>query len=477
MSDSNNTEILVVDLDGTLIYSDMLLESFWSAVSNNWRVIFGVVFAMLRGRAQLKEYLAGTSTIGVQHLPYNKEVLRFIQEWRLSGRRVALVTASDTKIARQIADYLGIFDDVFGSDGKVNLGGKRKSQFLERIYQNNEYYYMGNAMADLPVWRHASKAFTVNASARTRRAADKNNDDVEHLNPRKMRLRPYFRACRPYQWIKNCLIFLPIIMAHQFDANTLQEGLLAFVSFCLIASSVYVLNDLLDLKADREHPRKRMRPFASGDCSISYAMFMLVGLLALGLHTAAAINREFLLVVSIYYFLTTAYSFHLKQKVIIDIFILAMLYTIRILGGGVASSIDLSVWLLAFSIFIFLSLASVKRQAELQDRSACVDKVLVRRGYNIDDLPIISMIAIASGYLSVLVMILYITSPNVTSLSAHPELLWAISAVLLYWITRTIMITHRGNMTDDPIIYAFKDRTSQGCLLSIVILFTSGSFL
>lgn len=477
MAKSDDVQTLVVDLDGTLIFSDMLFESFWLALSNNWRVLIGAVFALLKGRAQLKEYLAHASVTDVQHLPYNETVLLFIQEWRLSGKRVALVTASDQKIAHEIGNHLGIFDEVWGSNGKVNLRGERKSRFLEESYRTNGYYYMGDAMADLPVWRHAAKALTVNATAKTRRAVELVNEHVEHLNPRERKLTPYMLACRPYQWIKNILTFLPIVMAHQFGSETLLKGLTAFASFCLIASSVYILNDLFDLKADRRHPRKKRRPFASGDVPIAHGMFMLTGLLLLGLFIAAMINLDFLLVVFGYYCLTTAYSIHLKQQVIIDIFVLAMLYTVRIIGGGTAVNIDLSVWLLAFSVFIFLSLAAVKRQAELKDNAVRGKEVAVGRGYSINDLSVISMIAITSGYLSVLVMILYISSPNIVSISAHPEVLWGISAVLLYWITRTIMISHRGNMTDDPIIYAFKDRISQICMLTISVLFIWGSFL
>ena len=249
--------------------------------------------------------------------------------------------------------------------------------------------------------------------------------------------------------------------------------LLAFICFSVVASSVYVLNDLLDLAADRAHPRKKNRPFASGSIPIAHGTWMAAGLLLLGAALAVSISVDFLLAMAAYYILTTAYSLHLKRRIVIDICVLAGLYTARIVAGGVATGIPLSVWLLAFSVFFFLSLAAVKRQAELIDSVERGNIEASGRGYHVDDLPIISMIAIGAGYVSVLVMTLYVNSPAVVQLYAHPEALWGVCGVLLYWITRTVMVAHRGNMHDDPVVYAAKDRTSQICLL-IILGFVAG---
>jgi 4-hydroxybenzoate polyprenyltransferase len=267
-----------------------------------------------------------------------------------------------------------------------------------------------------------------------------------------------------------------MLAAHQLDGPTFLLSLLAFICFSLVASSVYVLNDLLDLAADRAHPRKKNRPFASGSIPIAHGTYMAAGLISLGAILATIIGGPFLLVMVGYYLLTTAYSLHLKRRIVIDIFVLAGLYTTRIVAGAVATDIPLSVWLLAFSVFFFLSLAAVKRQAELIDSAQRGNLKASGRGYHVDDLPIIAMVAIGAGYVSALVMTLYVNSPAVVELYAHPEALWGVCAVLLYWITRTVMVAHRGHMHDDPVVYAAKDRISQMCLL-IILGFVLGGAL
>lgn len=268
-----------------------------------------------------------------------------------------------------------------------------------------------------------------------------------------------------------------MLAAHQIDAQTFLLSLLAFVCFSLVASSVYVLNDLLDLAADREHPRKKDRPFASGSIPIAHGTWMAAGLLVLGTLFAIGIGGKFLLVMVVYYLLTTTYSLHLKRRIVIDICVLAGLYTARLVAGGVATDIPLSVWLLAFSVFFFLSLAAVKRQAELIDSAARGNLKASGRGYHVDDLPIIAMVAIGAGYVSVLVMTLYVNSPAVVELYAHPAALWGVCAVLLYWITRTVIVAHRGHMHHDPVVYAAKDRTSQLCLLIILGFVVGGALV
>lgn len=469
-------EILVVDLDGTLLRSDMLFESFWSAFGRNWRSPFLSIAALTGGRASLKRFLAEASAVDASSLPYDPTVIAFVQDWRASGGRTALVTASDRDFAKAVASYLGIFDEVHGSDGKLNLKGERKGQFLEKRFGLRGFAYMGDAKSDLLVWKRAAKAITVNVPAALRREAERVCDSVEHLVTDAKSVTPYIMAMRPHQWLKNVLVFLPILAAHQLDGETVTLSLLAFVCFSLVASSVYVLNDLLDLAADRAHPRKKKRPFASGSIPIAHGTWMAAGPLILGCLLAVGISPSFLLAIVTYFLLTAAYSLHLKRRIVIDICVLAALYTTRIIAGGIATNIPLSVWLLAFSVFFFLSLAAVKRQAELIGSAERGNLAAGGRGYRVDDLPIISMIAIGAGYVSVLVMTLYVNSPAVVELYAHPEALWGVCAVLLYWITRTVMVTHRGHMHDDPVVYAAKDRMSQICLL-IILGFVAGGAL
>jgi len=461
-------KILVVDLDGTLLRSDMLFESFWSAFGRDWRSPFLSIAALSGGRASLKRHLAMASSVNADTLPYDPKVIAFVQSWRESGGKTALVTASDHDFAKAIATHLGIFDEAHGSDGKLNMKGDCKGQFLEERFGPKGFAYMGDAKADIPVWNRAAKAITVNAPSALRQEVERTCETVEHLGTDAKSLKPYIKAVRPHQWLKNVLVFLPMLAAHQLDAATFLLSLLAFVCFSLVASSVYVLNDLLDLAADRVHPRKKSRPFASGSIPIAHGTWMAGGLLFLGGLLAINISPAFLLAMATYYLLTMAYSLNLKRRIVIDICVLAGLYTARIIAGSVATGIPLTVWLLAFSVFFFLSLAAVKRQAELIDNAKRGSLKVSGRGYHLDDLPIISMIAIGAGYVSVLVMTLYVDSPAVADLYAHPEALWGVSTVLLYWITRTIMMAHRGHMHDDPVVYAAKDQISRICLLIIL---------
>ena len=456
--------VLAVDLDGTLLRSDMLHESFWSAFSGDWRTPVTAALALRQGRAALKRTLAEAAGIDPATLPYDPQVIARIEAWRRAGGRTALVTAADQRLAEAVAAHLGLFDEVHGSDGRRNLKGPHKGAFLEQRFGLRGFAYMGDAAADLPVWRRAGRAITVNAGPVLRRQAEAACAQTEHLDTAPRGLGPWLQGLRPHQWVKNLLVFLPMLAAQQFDGATVLLSVLAFVCFSMVASSVYLLNDLLDLGADRAHPRKRHRPLAAGRIPIARGAVLSLALLGLGLGLALAIGPGFAAVMAGYVLLTTAYSLDLKRRTVLDICVLAGLYTIRILAGGIATGIPLSVWLLAFAVFFFLALAAVKRQAELID-SAERGKLTARgRGYHVDDLPVISMIAIAAGYVAVLVMTLYVNTPMVVALYSHPEALWGVSAVLLYWITRTVMLTHRGQMHDDPVVYALRDRTSQLCL-------------
>jgi 4-hydroxybenzoate polyprenyltransferase/phosphoserine phosphatase len=475
--DRDLQRVLVVDLDGTLIRSDILIESFWSALGRDWRSPFRSIVALLSGRAALKQYLAQTATLDAAMLPFDATVVDYVKAWRKRGGKTALVTASDQTIAKRVADHLGLFDEVYGSDGRVNLKGAAKADFLSDHFGVDGYAYMGDATADLPVWQHAQKAITVNAAQTLRSRVEKIATNVEHLTTGSQTIGPYLASMRPHQWFKNVLVFLPMLVAHELNWHTLLPSFVAFIAFCLVASSVYVMNDLLDLPADRAHPRKRFRPFASGRVPITHGSWMALGLLVLGLMVAAPLGWTSVFVMVVYYAVSTAYSLFLKRRIVIDICILAGLYTLRIVAGGVATGIELSVWLLAFSIFFFFSLAAVKRQAELVDNAERGQINPAGRGYQISDLPIVSTIALGAGYVSVLVMALYVNSPAVQHLYPRPYAFWGICCVLLYWVTYVVMVTHRGGMHDDPVVFAAKDRNSRICVLIVVAFAILGAAL
>ena len=300
---------------------------------------------------------------------------------------------------------------------------------------------------------------------------------AEHPRSMTRKLRPYFKIVRPHQWIKNTLVFVPALAAHQMDWLSLMSSAIAFVAFCLVASSVYVLNDQVDVDNDRSHPRKRHRPFASGSLPISHGPALIVGLGVAGAGISAVLGWQFVFVLMIYWLSSTVYSLVVKRYVAADICLLAGLYTARIIAGGAATGIPISVWLLAFSIFFFLSLAAVKRQAELVNAADSDDPLAKGRGYTRMDTPVVSQMGVAAGYVSVLIMALYVNSPAVAALYSTPAALWGVCIVLLYWISRIAIITHRGGMHDDPIIFAVKDPPSLICGLLVATLVITGAQL
>lgn len=464
--------VLAVDLDGTLLRTDLLYESFWAS-ARNLATPLVVVRGLVTGRAQLKQALATRSGLNVAMLPYDDRVIERIKAWRDNGGKAALVTASDIGLARQVADHLGIFDEVHGSDGTVNLKGRAKAAFLVERFGKGGYAYIGDHKSDLPVWESAGQIICVEPGASLRGKLDRMHSAPE-LIERERSWRPYLKALRLHQWLKNILVFLPLMAAHRFDQATIVQSIIAFFAFGFIASSVYVINDLLDLAADRAHPRKRKRPFASGAVPIAHGTGMTLGLIAIGGALASLLGIDFILAMLGYYALTMAYSLELKRRAIVDICALATLYVLRIVAGAAATHIPLSVWLLAFALFFFFSLATVKRQAELVDAVAQQRLKADGRGYWPDDLSIVAQMATASGYVSVLVLALYVNSREVVALYSHPETLWGVCIILLYWISRMVMLTHRGHMHDDPIVFAAKDRNSYVCGLIVMVLAVAG---
>lgn len=469
--------VLVVDLDGTLIKSDMLYECFWAGFARDWRTPFRAASELLKGRAALKARLAACAPPDPASLPYTPEVLDYIRAWRETGGRVALVTAADQSLADAIARHLGLFDEVHGSDGQTNLKGPAKAALLTRRFASEGFVYIGDSPADLPVWQAAAGAVTVGLSPALRARVETLHADAVHLAPPHSIARAALRAMRPHQWLKNLLVFFPLLAAHVLEAGALTQAAIAFAAFSLVASSVYLLNDLLDLGADRAHPRKRNRPLASGALPLATGMVLVPILVLSGGALALTLEPLFLLVLLLYYALTITYSLWLKRRPIIDICTLASLYTLRVAAGGAATGLVLSVWLLAFSAFLFFSLAAVKRQAELVDMAERGLDTVAGRGYRVGDLPVITQMATASGFVAVLVLMLYVNEPTVLTKYNYPVLIWGACLVLLYWVARMILVAQRGRMEDDPVVFAARDRTSQVAFVLIVGLFVGAGLL
>jgi 4-hydroxybenzoate polyprenyltransferase/phosphoserine phosphatase len=460
--------ILVVDLDGTLCRTDTLHEALLGLVARQPQILLRLPGWLRGGRADFKARVAAEHTVPGTMLPLNPEVVEMIEKARAEGRRIALVTAADQRQADGVAEVVGLFDEVIGSSSGRNLKGAEKARFLVDRYGAKGFDYIGDSLADQPVWASARHAITAAAGPSVRRAAEAANSSTLHLSAPEPKVGAMLRALRPHQWSKNVLLFLPVLASHSLGA--VWPVLLGFFAFCLTASAVYVINDLVDLPADRAHPRKRRRPFASGELSAASGLAMTGGLLlaalVLGLFTG---NPLFIGTLAVYLAATFAYSLWLKRKLIVDVLTLAGLYTIRIVAGGAAAGIVLSPWLLGFSMFLFLALAAVKRQAELMDQIK-TGRESSGRAYLVDDLPVLRSVALSSGHAAVLVMALYISSDAVQPLYARPELLWLVCPLLLYWLLRMVMMTHRGYMTDDPIVFAARDRISLLVIVATVVV-------
>jgi 4-hydroxybenzoate polyprenyltransferase len=415
--------LLWVDLDGTLIRSDPLLESLVLLIKRNPLILLRLPLWLLRGRESLKAEIAARVTLDPAALPYNKAFVSWLEAERRAGRSLWLYSAADEQLARRVAEHLDLFDGVLAGDPGASLTGSDKAVFPDR----------------------------------------------------RNTLRATLRALRPHQWAKNALILIPILAAHQAtDLPLLGTALLALLAFCLCASSVYVLNDLLDLEADRAHPRKSKRPFAAGDLSILTGLALAPALLLIGALLAALLPAKFQLVFASYYGLTLGYSFFLKGCVLVDALALAGLYTLRIIAGAAAVSVPLSFWLLLFSVFLFLSLAFVKRFAELDGLRRQQRLRAAGRGYHVEDLPMLQSLGSASGYLSVLVLALYINSPEIQALYSRPKAIWLLCVLMLYWVSRMWMQASRGLMHDDPVVFALKDRVSVGIgVLAAITVFVS----
>jgi 4-hydroxybenzoate polyprenyltransferase len=461
---------ICVDLDGTLVNTDLVLEGLLSLLSNP--KLYWSSSSLLAGfsRAHFKQQLAKLVEISPELLPYNTELLDYLKAQRQSGRRIVLATAADARTSQIIADYLGIFDDIIASDGEHNLKGAAKANELVRRFGHKGFDYAGNDRADLAVWQSADQIIIVNASETVRDQAATQGSVTLQISNRPPLLPTAWRAARPHQWVKNLLVFVPLLTSHSFT-NRLEflNALCAFVSFCATASAIYLFNDLMDLQADRSHPRKQRRPLASGTISLTHGALMGAVLLAAGIALAAAVGVMSLVIV--YAVISILYSLGFKRYPLLDVFILAGLYTSRIIVGGEASGHRASMWLVAFSGFAFLSLALVKRVGEIRDNDRSVEKGSeTRRGYSPHDRSILLMFGCASAFSSGVVLALYVSSLSALEQYKTPEILWGLVPLILFWQCRLWLSTARGVMHDDPIMYATRDWVSWLTGLGVVIV-------
>lgn len=467
---------LCVDLDGTLLRVD----TFWESLVLLWKhhplLCLRVPLWLLKGKAHLKEQIDHHVELGVHLLPVNPSFLEYLTEQKDSGRTLILVTGAPHKTAHRVSERFGIFSEVLSTHGSINLTGSRKAEELVRRFGEKGFDYAGNAPIDLKVWPRAQNSIVVNGSKALMNRARKVSTVVATFDPMLPLWKTLLKAVRWHQWSKNLLLLVPVVTAHALTNQTvLLKSALAFVAFCLVTSGVYLTNDLLDLEADRIHVRKRRRPLASGNLSIRAGATALPLFLALGLGIATFIGFSFLGVLLAYVVLTFAYSLALKRMVFVDVCVLAVLYTLRIVAGHEATNIAYSDWLLLFALFFFLSLALIKRYCELLTHHLANRSEVSGRGYMSKDHPIVRVIGLISAGMAVSVLAFYVQSEHVRSLYVRPTLLWVLVPIILGWLLRVWVLASRGKVHDDPVIFALKDWFSYllGALCAVVLVAAS----
>jgi 4-hydroxybenzoate polyprenyltransferase len=469
---------LFVDLDGTLIRSDTLWESFAIALrARPWRTVLGFL-AIARGKAAFKEYLSRLGPIDPAALPYREGFVEWLREEKAGGRRIVLATAADRKVAESVAEHLGVFDGVLASDGSRNLKGPAKLEAIQAASDGGPFDYAGNDESDLPIFARSRQAVVVGAPESVIRRANRlEGADTRFARESGGGLRAWIRAVRPHQWLKNLLVFVPMMTAFALDDPTVWlHAFEAAIAMCLAASAGYLVNDLLDMQPDRRHPRKRERPFAAGALAPSHG-FVAAALLLFGACVIAlGINGKVLFWLLLYLGSTLLYSFWLKRLPMFDVVTLAGLYTLRVELGAAATDIEVSFWLRAFTIFVFLSLALIKRCGELVSERERGEQTGSGRGYGVGDIEILLPMGVASSVAAVLVLALYVSTPDVEIRYATPKLLWLAMVALIVWLGRLWIETARGNMHDDPLVHALTDTTGRWLIIFIVSVFVVAAF-
>lgn len=467
---------LYVDLDGSLIASDSLWESLCLLMRRHPSRIAALPFWAVRGRAVLKSRIAALVAPEAGLLPYRAEVMALLGRERARGRPLVLATASHERIARAVAAEVGLFDDVLATTEGRNLKRGSKLEAIRDHSGGRPFAYLGDARADLPIWSAAECAYVVEPSPSLARAVARLGVPTEVVSDAQTvgGRRAFLGALRPHQWAKNGLLFAPIALAQQMgDTGRLGSVFWAFWAFCAVASAGYLFNDMLDIEADRRHPSKRHRPFASGRLSIPLGQVMIVALLTVGFGLALGwVSVAFTGMLGIYLMATLSYSLYLKERLLLDVLVLAGVYTHRILSGGVAADIRVSPWLLVFSVFFFMSLALVKRYVEVRSGVDTKDAShsISRRAYQASDVGLIETMGISSGYVSILVLGLWVNREGVSQYYSRPDALWLMLPLMLYWISRIWFRARRGELLDDPVLFALTDRVSYGIAVGIVLI-------
>lgn len=473
-STTTNLRPLCVDLDGTLVKSDTLVDSLLVLLRTRPALVFKLPSQLLHGKAAFKAFVTQSISLDVAYLPYNRQLLQFLQQERAQGRKIYLATGADLALAQRVATHLGIFTGVLASDGAANLTGNKKLLSLRKLLNSAAFDYIGNDTLDLPLLASASEPMVANPSLWLRlRLWALGIRPAREFHERRHPLKSLLKAVRLHQWAKNLLIFVPLLLAHGLTVGRLLTALLAFCCFSLTASATYIVNDLLDIEADRLHPQKRRRPFASGDLSAFAGLGSAAVFLLLVLSGARLLPPAFYAWLLLYLASTLAYSLYLKRIVLVDVLMLSGLYILRLLAGSAATQTPISHWLAGFSMFLFLSLAIAKRFAELENLRASGATPRNSRGYLLADLDQLRSFGTAAAYAAVVVFAIYISGLDVMKLYRHPRLLWLMVPLMILWLNRVWLLASRGQLDEDPVAFALTDRMSLliGAAVAAIALF------
>ena len=470
---------LFVDLDGSLIFTDTLWESISLLIRHHPLLLPLLPLWLFKGKASFKKHIADIVIPDAKLLPYNDQILDFLKSEH-GKRPIYLVTAADQRIADAVKNHLGLFTQAIGSHCDRNLRGSNKLHVIKKIAEDQEFEYIGNEDADLVIWKESSLSHVVTSSKRFAKRINDATRGRTRTYLSDFTLTSFVKAIRPHQWVKNVLVFAPFILAHRpLTAEYAIPLILAFICLSLCASAVYLFNDILDIESDRSHPDKRKRPFAAGHISIQSGIGIIALFLTLGMGASLTLMPiKFGIVLIAYLGLTTIYTIHLKKLLLVDIICLSLFYTLRVYLGRHAIDVPISLWFLAFSSFFFLCLAFAKRYIELINTTNRESKTLKGRGYQACDMPIVLSSGLACGYMSVLVLFLYITnSPVVDNLYSRPIVLWLFGPILAFWITRIWILANRKQVHSDPVLFAIKDKTSWLVGIISAMLIVAGALI
>jgi len=454
---------LITDLDGTLIHGDLLWEGITAILTSRPWLAFAFPIWLMGGRVNFKMRVAESYAPDPALLPYKPEVVEYCRAAVAAGRDVILASASPRVWVESVAAHLGLFTKVIASDPQKNLKGPEKLEAIRAEIGTAPFAYIGDSKADAPIWEASQEAIGSgpSSSAATILRAHPNAKALQG-DDQPSRVSSAIRVLRPRQWAKNFLLFVPLLLAHQLQATgKLGDVAVGFMLFCAVASAGYIFNDLLDLQSDRNHPEKKNRPIAAGNLPVPHALLLLVAILSGTILYASVWTPPLVgLMLAIYMVATLAYSLYLKRVLLVDVILLAGLYTHRILTGGVMAEVEVSPWLLAFSAFFFLSLAFVKRYLELRRAGTTGQAKVVRRAYTPGDAGLVENMGMICGFISIVVLCLFISGSDSSALYSTPGLLWLVCPVMFYWISRIWFLAHRGEVDEDPVLFATRDPKS-----------------